>query len=417
MKLINFVHLKNTSMQPYRRLLFFLFVPFLAVGLFSCEESELAPDEPRYAYLIDYELLDTFESSQLRAFIALFDPNIKTNVIRYDVDIYRVTYLTDFQGDETEASGLICMPAEARIIDFPFFLGFHASISSQQESPSNFSNPLGTGLEFFASLGYITVIPDYLGFGRSSQLFHPYLVRESVTQVSADMVRAATEMMMDLEQSYEQEIYLTGYSQGGYNAVAMHYAMEDQSLLPTWKVGGTAAGGGTYDLGFLTRQTLINDTYGSPEVLAYLIWSYHNYYGMEGGAEQYFLEPYASRIPALFDGSNPLGEIKRQLTPDLNLLLQPGLLTALRNNQAHPILEKLKQNSIPAWAAESPINLLHSPQDEVIGSTNSTKFLEQMELTGSRNIIYTPLQASGHREAAVPMLINTIFWLENIRMN
>ena len=387
---------------------------FMALFLFSCEEDNLTPPESTNEYLLEYELLETYEASQLQAIIAFYQQGADTEVIRYDVEIYKVTYLTSYKGASTEASGLACVPAGAKVVSFPFFLGLHASISSQQESPSNFSNPLGTGLEFFAALGYISVIPDYIGFGESAQIFHPYLVRESVSQVSADMIRATEEMMTELDQSYEQKMYLAGYSQGGYNTIATLYAFENEAILPDWEMGAAAAGAGAFDLQFLTQETVNNQNYASPEVLAYLIWSYHKYYELEGGTEQYFLQPYADRIPSLFDGSQRLGDVKEQLTTDLSLLLQPDFLASLRSGEDYPLEEAVLQNSVPAWATDTPINFLHSPNDEVIGVANSTGFAEEMENAGSSNIQITPLDAPGHRQAAIPMLINTIFWLEDV---
>lgn len=404
-------------MQHKRHLFAHLFTLLLAFLLFSCEEDSLTPPESSNEYLLDYELLETFEANQLRTFIALYQQGADTDVIRYDVEIYKVTYLSSYQGQATEASGLVCIPAEAKVVSFPFFLGLHASISSQSESPSNFSSPLGTGLEFFAALGYVSVIPDYLGFGVSSQFFHPYLVRESVTQASVDMIKATEEMMEELDQTYEQELYMAGYSQGGYNTMATLYAFENESLLPDWEIGAAAAGAGAYDLEFLTQETVEKQNYASPEVLAYLIWSYHIYYQLEGGAEQYFQEPYAGRIPSLFDGTKSLGEVKEQLTTDLTILLQPDFLASLRDGADYQLRDAVLQNSIPAWATNTPINLLHSPNDEVIGIANSTGFAEEMENAGSSNIVVTPLDAPGHRQAAIPMLINTIFWLEDVRFN
>jgi pimeloyl-ACP methyl ester carboxylesterase len=390
----------------------FLFSTFLFI---SCEESSIENDINPDEYLLDYELLDTFEASQLRTLISLFDPDVNTEVILYDIDVYRVSYLTQYQGETTEASGLICMPAAARVVNFPFFLGFHASISSHAEAPSLFSNPLGTGLEFFGSLGYITLIPDYVGFGDATEFLHPYLVRESVTSVSTDMVKAAAEMMTTLEQTYVNELYMAGYSQGAYNAMAFLYALENENILPNWEIVATAAGGGTYVLSSLTADIINNDVYSSPELLAFLIWSYHTYYNLAGDAGQYFQEPYASLIPDLFDGNLTLGEIKSQLTPDLSQLLKKDFLDDFRNGDENTISNLLQENSVPAWAVDSPVNLLHTPDDEVLNISNSQKFLTQLENAGASNITFTPLVASSHRQAVIPMLVTTIFWMQNFQ--
>jgi pimeloyl-ACP methyl ester carboxylesterase len=398
--------------NPYKHFPFLILL-LTALIITSCEEESLPEEINTNEYLLDYELLDNFEAAQLRTLIRFFDPNINTDIILYDVDIYRVNYLTQYRDETTEASGLVCIPSGANVVNFPFFLGFHASISAHNEAPSLFSNPLGTGLEYFGSLGYITLIPDYLGFGAATEYLHPYLVRESVTRVSTDMVRAAEEMMEELAQSYEQNIFMAGYSQGAYNAMATLYALENEEILPDWEVQATAAGGGTYDLESLTAAILAGDEYASPELLAFLIWSYHTYYDLEGGAAQYFREPYASRIPGLFDGNLSLGAIKSELTPVLDELLQEDLLTALRNGDEHAFSPILEENTVPAWDVQSPVNLYHAPADEVLDVSNSQNYLEQLQSAGATNVTFTPLDAPGHRAAVVPMLINTIFWLQN----
>lgn len=395
---------------PFRLSLMPFFIG--AIFLISCEETNPEEELVTNEFLLDYELLDNFEATQLRTLIRFFDPNIDTDIILYDADIYRVQYLTQYQGEITEASGLVCLPAGAKVVDFPILLGFHASISSHAEAPSNFSNPLGTGLEYFASLGYITIIPDYLGFGAATEYLHPYLVRESVSSVSADMVKATEEMMAELGQSYEKDLFLAGYSQGAYNAMATLYALENEDLLPDWELVATAAGGGTYNLTSLTSDILQEDEYGSPELLAFLIWSYHTYYDLEGGPEQYFQEPYASSIPGLFNGSRNLGAIKDELTPNLGELLQEDFLAAVRSGSANDLNTLLLENSVPAWDVQSPVNLLHAPADEVLDISNSTNYLNDLESAGAQEVTFTPLDAPGHREAVVPMLINTIFWLQ-----
>ena len=39
-------------------------------------------------------------------------------------------------------------------------------------------------VEIIASLGYVVVIADYPGFGESSQIPHPYLIKEPTVQIA-----------------------------------------------------------------------------------------------------------------------------------------------------------------------------------------------------------------------------------------
>ena len=386
----------------------------VSVVLLSCETDE--PDrEVEVSKLVDYELISTIDADQIRLVLRFLDPTINTAIAVYDVSVYRVNYLTDFKGDEATASGLVCLPADAPAVDFPTLLGFHASISSQAESPSLFASSFGTGLEYLASLGYISVIPDYLGFGATADIPHPYLVRESVSKVSTDMVLAAEEMMEELDQAYNNELYLAGYSQGAYNAVATLSDIENNGILSEWDVKGTAAGGGTYDLELLASETLKADEYDSPQVLAFLIWSYSNYYNITTDYSEFFQSPYAERIPELFDGTQTLDQIGSQLTKSLEDLLVPSFLSALRQGDANQLQQAIIDNSISPWAISSPINFLHTPQDEVIGIINSQTYLEAVEAAGASNVTFTTLSAPSHSAAAIPMLVSSILWLQSLR--
>ena len=99
---------------------FFLLISFL----YSCEDEAVEPVEMDEAGdLVSYQITETLEASQLRGLIRLFDPSQNTDAIQYDVNIYEVTYLTSYQGELTEASGLVCVPVDAEDVAFPVFLG------------------------------------------------------------------------------------------------------------------------------------------------------------------------------------------------------------------------------------------------------------------------------------------------------
>lgn len=397
----------------FSKSLIHIFFLLLITFLYSCEDEAVEPVEMDEAGdLVSYQITETLEASQLRGLIRLFDPSQNTDAVQYDVDIYEVIYLTTYQGELTEASGLVCVPVDAETVAFPVFLGFHASISSQTEAPSNYTGPFSTGLDLFTAVGFITVIPDYLGFGAAAEVPHPYLVNESVTRVSTDMVLATEEMMAELEQQYQKQINMAGYSQGAYNAMATLYAIENEGLLPEWEVTATAVGGGVYDLNYLTDFIIEEDTYSSPELLSYLVWSYHEYYELEGGYDNYFQEPYAAMIPQLFDGTNSLGNIKNELTTDLTALMQPDFLASLRGPEVHPIEEILAENSISSWQANSPIHMYHAPADEVLDISNSLNFYQALQEANAGELEFTRLEsADSHSGGAVPMLINTLNWL------
>ena len=62
-----------------------------------------------------------------------------------------------------------------------------------------------------ASMGYFTVIPDYLGFG-VSDIMHPYMHTESIIPCILDFMRAGKSYCSANQISLNGKVFLTGYS-------------------------------------------------------------------------------------------------------------------------------------------------------------------------------------------------------------
>ncbi|MDF9797345.1 pimeloyl-ACP methyl ester carboxylesterase [Catalinimonas alkaloidigena] len=389
----------------------FIFLFFLL----ACEENEPVSEINENKYLLEFEQISSIDANQLRGVAQIFQPSFDVSAIQYNSDIYKITYQSEYRGEDVVTSGLVCIPAAAKTTDFPLLLGFHPSISSQDEAPSSFSDNLQSGVELFGALGFITVIPDYIGFGSSSSLPHPFLVREAMSKNSVDMLLAVEELLAELEQIYRKEVSMIGYSQGGYNAVATLRHFENEQPLEEWQVVATAAGGGTYDLDEMKQQIFQQQRYDAPQNIAFLIYSYHEYYDFDGSFDQYFQEAYTDFIPTAFGNDLTLGQIKGRLTSDLEQLLEPSFLNELRTNSETDFNDALSENSIIPWQVQSPLHIYHATKDSVINIENSRSFYKEIEAMGSQQLNYTELtEPSTHTNAGAPMLLDGILWiLEN----
>src|SRR5690606_10155826 len=129
---------------------------------------------PANQYLIDATLVQELSQADVMRVADTVDP-ILAALVRHGVRLYRVTYKTvNVDGSEIEASGAIAFPLSEQA--FPMLSVQHGTITSEASAPSN----LTPGSEFmkygsvFAAFGYITVFPDYIGYGASKHLPHPY---------------------------------------------------------------------------------------------------------------------------------------------------------------------------------------------------------------------------------------------------
>ena len=74
---------------------------------------------------------------------------------------------------------------------------------------------------FGASIGYAVIQPDYLGLGNSDFPYYP-VYQKSNGKVLLDMVDGVNGFACENDIKLNDNLFLIGYSNGGYNSIAMH---------------------------------------------------------------------------------------------------------------------------------------------------------------------------------------------------
>ncbi|MEM8965000.1 MAG: lipase family protein [Bacteroidota bacterium] len=388
----------------------FLFV------LYSCREGEEAAPDAN-VFLVDHEEVAAVSGAELQVIAAFTGFGQYQDLIEYGLTLYKITYRTEFKGESLEASGLIAVPQGTE--RFPLLLGAHGTITDNSRAPSNlnFSQNNTTGFELFASFGFVSIIPDYLGFGASSNVVHPYFDYQSSAQSSIDMIKATQEFLEDQQVAFNPELLITGYSQGGYVAMAtLRYLEENAEALPGVDVVATAAGAGGYNIRQGMDIILQDTTYSVPANLAFLIYAYQQTNDWTRPLTDFFQEPYASQIPSLFDGSTNTVTINAQLTTDLSDLFQPQFLADIRDGTETDFLTALDENSVHDWAPQTPVRLYHEIKDEVVPEPTSASTFQLMQQNGAVDVTYFSFnQAPDHRQGAQPMYVEAIPWFISLR--
>jgi hypothetical protein len=287
-------------------------------------------------YLINYNT----EKSYLPILIeALFDrmvdqyPDMAAirNRVEYGIQVYKITYYTTLQGESQVASGLVCVPMGEG--PFPVMSYQNGTNTLHSNAPSeNPNRDLYLMLESVASTGFVVAIPDYIGFGSSDNTFHPYLHKESTVQTVIDMLRAIDELTEnELNVSINNDLYITGYSQGGWATMAVQKAIETE-FSNEFNLKASACGSGPYDLSYINKYIRNQETYPMPYFTGYMFNSYQNLGVMTTPIDSVFKEPYAEKIPELYDGTMSGEEINDELTtvlprsgkPLSTIVLKPG---------------------------------------------------------------------------------------------
>ncbi|MBK9335857.1 MAG: T9SS type A sorting domain-containing protein [Lewinellaceae bacterium] len=343
-------------------------------------------------------------------------------LIQYGVKYYRITYTTtDTQGLPDTVSGLVAVPDDATRI-YPRLVYQHGTSSSRLDVPSfNVVNG-GEGVigNLFAGLGYVALLPDYLGLGVSDG-FHPYVHAASEALVAADMLRALPAFAAQYGVHTNEQLFATGYSQGGHASMAFHREVET-----TWKnefeMTAAAHLSGPYSIGEVMRDLILKDTiYYYPGYLPNTILSYQTAYGnLFTQLSEVFREPYATKIAEFYAGTLNLGSLNTQLITLLTTnegdsrpirMLQPAIIQAVLTEPNHPFNIALRDNNVYAWAPVTPTRIFYCMADDQVPFQNSVLARDSMIARGAANLIATDVNsAADHGGCVTPALTNTLIF-------
>lgn len=379
---------------------------------FASPEGVAAEAEKEKEYYLSSELLTSVPKSMLQSVASSQGYAIYGNQIKYGVSVYKVIYNTTYQGKDIKASGLICVP-EGITTPAPILSAQHGTIFTQNEAPTNFTGL--SGFELFAAAGYVTLIPDYIGFGESKDIFHPYYDQKHSALAVVDMIKAAKAFAEEKDIQVNDKLFLAGYSEGGYVTLAAQKEIETNPAHGL-KVTASAAGAGGYDLTAMLAGVASGQAYTYPAYLAYVLQSYIYTNNWNRPLKEFFREPYASRLPSLFNGRNSGGTINRSLTTDPKKLFAPAFFAGLQEaNKETALKQALRENSFLDWVPQSPTRLYHGTADNIVPFENSKKTYNRFVSGGASQIEFVPIKGGTHGSSFVPMLQNMVPWIQSFK--
>ncbi|MEI7830241.1 MAG: lipase family protein [Prolixibacteraceae bacterium] len=397
-----------------RRIYFVVF--FLSIVLLFPNCKSNVADEPvvppKDTYLVSYSLVRTVTAADVRS---LFSPvqSVYPDVadilpsVTNGVKVYVVTYNTTFGTKKLVASGVVCIPDGG--ISYPM-LSFQNGtntvyINAPSANVANYNVQLISG---FAATGFVVVIPDYLGFGSSKEVFHPYLHKESTVTSILDLFRAVKEMSYkaDLNMKLNSDLYLMGYSQGGLSTLQLHQAIETR-YSTEFNLKAVGCGAGPYNLSQLTETIVAASTFPQPYYIAYIMKGFKSAAVFTNPYADIFNEPYASRIDGLFDGINSGGAINNQLTTNMVQLFTSEFRTTMNTNAKFQVMrDALVASSVTAWKIKAPLILTHGQADTDVSPLMSSQlYADLIKLDPALPVTYIPLPGMDHSTASAPSLV------------
>ena len=366
----------------------------------------VAPEESKVVSLTH---VTDVSLSDLQAMAAAFGlKDIKEN-LKYPISVDKLIYKTTYKGKIISASGLIYTP-KAPGIPLPILSAHHGTTFKKSEAPS-----VSYGLsqeEFAASSGFIILVPDYIGYGASEDIFHPYYDEYHSAKAVTDMIKAGKEIMNKNKVQLNSKLFLFGYSEGGYVTLAAQKAIEAEQnfgLILT----GVAAGAGGYDLSQMLSTVTSSSSYSYPAYLAFVIQSFNQTNDWNKPLSYFFADKYAEHLTLMLDGSYGGGQINSQLTTETASLLNSGFYENIKGNGELEFKKTLIKNSLVNWTPKTPLRLYHGTMDEIIPYQNSEQVYQKFKQAGS-NVELNLISNGTHGSSFLPMIESVFPWFEEL---
>ena len=378
--------------------------------LFSCNNQ----DELTRAYIDTYTKLFSISKENILEIVQNSEYGNLNEYLQYDISLYTITYNTTYKGQNIKASGLVAFPDTDQ--GMPILNFNHGTTSLHADAPTEdliqysfFSNA--------ASAGYIFVIPDYLGFGVSDNIVHPYYRSDITGQTIVDMIRAAKELAAIEGYNFNGDVFLSGYSEGGFATMSAHYNIEKNNY-PGLNLVASAPASGGYDITGMLDYFISKETYHVPYYIAYVAMGYKTSYDWSLPLSSIFNEPYASIIPEYFNGKYSGYEINSVLSDDMSELLTSNFINNIYTDaDLKIIVDAFEENSLDQWIPKNKMIMYHGTDDITVPYQNSVDTYNSfISLGADKNIVeFIDLVGENHSSGSLPYVVSLFDEFEKLK--
>ncbi len=284
----------------------------------------------------------------------------------YSVTSYRLEYLTsDAQGQLVRASGLVSVPVKAAGAKSPVLSYQHATTLHDADAPSNHAVATEVAVQL-ASLGYIVLAPDYVGYGVSRGTPHPYLLAAPSAAAAVDFLTAATTWRGNTGLADNGQLFLTGYSEGAYVTMAAHRALQAGNAPGLQPLRMEVSGAGPYNVQ-VTLDGLLDLVRAEQPVLGAL------------------LNPGLLRFLSTSARSQIRSELLKHLLPqDADVVFDTRFID---NYLADDVRAIAQLSSVHDWKPNLPVRLFHGRDDSTVPYASSLSTLQTMQSLGAGGLV------------------------------
>ena len=235
-----------------------------------------------------------------------------------------------------------------------------------------------------ASLGYIVMSADYVGYGASRGAPHPYLLSAPSAAAVIDLLTAARYWRQTKNVIDNKQLFMAGYSEGGYVTMAAHRALQASTSVHRLGLVNVATGAGPYNVGLTLDEQLkvIRKAY---PVLGAL------------------LNPGFLKYLSDADRNNVRDALLAQVQgKDSDVVFMPTFLDYFMSDD-RASLDNF--SSVYDWRPDVPVSLFHGRDDQTVTYLNASSTLDAMRAKGAAaqvSLTDCTAQPAGHLECGLP---------------
>jgi len=379
----------------------------------SCKKDENNEPSPPVIHergdLIKTSSLGTFSPADIQQILDVAGAQVPFD-LGYSIEVFSVNYYTvDAADKQIVVSGAMFVPQGAG--NLPLLSMQHGTETRRDLVASHAPTKSVEGIIGLvtASMGYMTVVPDYPGFGVSNTM-HPYMHTASLVPCVIDFMRACKTYSSENQIDLDAKVFLTGYSEGGYVTLAVQKAIEE-NYATEFSLTAVAPSSGPYDLKGMCDTIFQADNYSTPAYIGYFLTAYNEIYEWDE-LDDFFAAPYDAMMQGLFDGTQTWETIINQLPESLPELMNPTFAPAYLNGGQAGLKNALVENTLLDWTPQTPLHFFHGDADQIVPIQNAHTALERFTTIGANNIQLTTIPGGTHASAGPAAIVGTIEWFE-----
>jgi pimeloyl-ACP methyl ester carboxylesterase len=379
----------------------------LLLALIGCDDDDSSVSAGK---LVSVEHLGDVSPGTIPQLLSLAGVQLDLE-LSYAVGIYRIHYTTrDPDGDTVEVSGAIFVPIGAPAA--PFACAQHGTQTLRRNVASTIPLIYGADALMLAAEGYVACSPDYIGYGSSTDM-HPYLHANTSAGTVLDAIRAGRRFCAQRDIDLDGQLFLVGYSQGGYVTLATQRAIEEGADVGL-SLTAVASLSGAYDLTGIVDMMLANPSDDDVVLAAFFVTSYNHVYGW-GRLSEIFRAPYDSRVSWLFDGTRSFAAVEAHLAPTVGELLDPGFVGRYLRGDEPEVRDAIAENTLLDWTPRAPLRLFHGSADTTVPYINAVTALDTFTQRGAPDVQLITLNGLGHESGIEAAIEPALVWFRSMR--